>query len=979
MLTRLLVSVLALGGVSRLPAADPDFARDVRPILAQYCFKCHGPDDQARKAKLRLDDRAAALERGAFVPGKPAESELVARIFAADETTMPPPATKLMLTPAQKDILKRWIEVGAVYDPHWAFDRPKRPAVPGMGPSHSVRNPIDSFILARLRKEGLTPSPPAERHTLIRRVYLDLIGLPPTPAEVDAFLKDDSPDAYEKLVDRLLASPHYGERWARRWLDLARYADTNGYEKDRPRSIWPYRDWVIQALNDDLPFDQFTVKQLAGDMLPNATAGDRIATGFHRNTMLNEEGGIDPLEFRFHAMTDRVATTGTVWLGLTLGCAQCHTHKYDPIPHREYYRLFAFLNNADEPELAIPRPDVVAKRKEIEAKVAALVKELPRKFPKDVDPEKAFAEWLKQQEAKVTPWRVVRPVEVSSNLPLLTVQPDDSVLASGDFTKSDEYRMTFRGDFAGVTAVRIEALPDERLPRNGPGIGYYEGPIGDFTLSEITATAGGRPAKFSKGTHTFASGRFTAQAAIDGNPQTGWSVNGAQGKRQVAVFVFDKPLGTAKDLKLKMVFERHYAAGLGRFRVSVTTAKDATAAATPAEVEVALLAGMDAPALREYFHLTTPHLAKAREAIDALRKQLPADTTTLVMRERPPENPRPTFVHHRGEFLQPTDKVEPGTPSFLPPMPAGLPKNRLGFARWLVSSENPLTARVAVNRQWAAFFGRGLVRTTEDFGLQGELPTHPELLDWLAIEFMDQGWSKKKLHKLIVMSGTYRQSSRVTPELNAKDPENKLYARGPRVRLEAELIRDSALKVAGLLSPKMGGPSVFPPQPAGVTEGVYGGGAWTASQGEDRYRRSVYTFAKRTAPFALYTTFDAPSGEACVARRDVSNTALHALFLLNDVVFVEAAQAIGKDLAAQPGTVEQRAKALFRRFVLRAPTEDETKALAAFVRTQRKRFESRELDAGKVAGGGTGDVNERAAWTALARVLLNLDEFVTKN
>ncbi len=964
---RLLLGVLVLGPAAR--AADPDFARDVRPILAQNCFKCHGPDDKARKAKLRLDDRAAAIEKGALTPGKPTESELVARIFAADETIMPPPATKLSLTPAQKDLLKRWVEAGAVYDPHWAFVRPHKA---------KIGNSIDAFIQARLEKEGLKPSPRADKQTLIRRVSLDLIGLPPTPAEVDAFLKDESPDAYEKLVDRFLASPHYGERWARRWLDLARYADTNGYEKDRHRSIWPYRDWVINALNADLPFDQFTVKQLAGDMLPNATTDDRIATGFHRNTMLNEEGGIDPLEFRFHAMTDRVATTGTVWLGLTIGCAQCHTHKYDPLPHREYYGLFAFLNNADEPEMAIPRPDVIAKRKEIEAKMTALVKELPTKFPKDIDPEKAFAEWLKQERAKATPWRVVRPAEVSSNLPLLTLQPDDSVFASGDFTKSDDYRLTLRGDFAGVTAVRIEALPDERLPRGGPGIGYYEGPIGDFTLSEISASADGKPAKFAKATHTFASGGFTSQAAIDGNPQTGWSVSGGQGKRQVAVFVFDKPLA-AKELMLKMIFERHFAAGLGRFRVAVTTTKDPIAVATPAEVEAALLANKESLALRDYFYLTTPHLAKAREAIDALRKQLPGDTTTLVLRERPSENPRPTFIHHRGEFLQPTDKVSPLTPAFLPPMPADLPKNRLGFAKWLVAPENPLTARVTVNRQWAAFFGRGLVRTTEDFGLQGELPTHPELLDWLAVEFVERGWSMKKLHKLIVMSATYQQASRVTPELKAKDPENKLYARGPRVRLEAEIIRDAALKVAGLLAPKVGGPSVFPPQPAGVTEGVYGGGAWNASQGEDRYRRSLYTYAKRTAPFALYTTFDAPSGEACVARRDVSNTALHALFLLNDVVFVEAAQAIGKTVAAQPGTIEARAKTLFRQFVLREPTGDETKALVAFVQAEKKQFEAKELDAAKVAGAGTGDVNERAAWTALARVLLNLDEFVTKN
>ena len=993
---RLQFTSLVICVLSAMPtmAAEPDFARDVRPILAQFCFKCHGPDEKARKAELRLDDRQRAIDHGAFVPGKPEESELVERVFATEaDKVMPPPSTKTVLTHAQKQILKEWIAAGAVYKPHWAFVKPVRPLVPAV-PGKGIRNPIDSFVRERLRQTGLTPAAEAQRSTLIRRVSLDLTGLPPNPQEVDAFEKDRSPDAYEKLVDRLLASPQYGERWARRWLDLARYADTNGYEKDRPRSIWPYRDWVINALNADMPFDQFTIKQLAGDLLPGATAVDRIATGFHRNTMLNEEGGIDPLEFRFNAMTDRVATTGTVWLGMTVGCAQCHTHKFDPIPHKEYYQFFACLNNCDEPQMNVPAPAVEAARAEIESRIARLIADLPNQFPasfgqgeerhKKIDA--AFVEWLEHKRKEIVPWQILRPFQATSNSPLLTIQPDESLFVSGDLTKSDEYKLLFKGDFAGVTAIRVEAIPDARLPNGGPGSVFYEGAGGDFTLSEINALANGKPAKFVKATHTHAAGRYTAQAAIDGNPQTGWSIDGGQGRRQVAVFCFEKPLGQTSELGLKMLFERHFAADIGRFRIAVSRAPNPEAQATPPDIEQLLLmpessyVPQEFLKLREQFYLETPLLAAARKSIDAIRKQMPALPTTLVMRERPPENPRPTFVHNRGEFLQPKERVTPGTFTFLPTPQTARPVDRMILARWLVGRDQPLTARVTVNRQWAAFFGRGLVRTTEDFGYQGEMPSHPELLDWLAIEFMDEGWSLKKLHRLIVTSATYRQDSRIRPGLPAQDASNILLARGPRVRIEAEMVRDSALSVADLLCTKIGGPSVFPPQPASVTtEGTYGAIQWRASTGEDRYRRSLYTFSKRTAPFALYTTFDAPSGEACVARRDVSNTPMHALSLLNDVTFVEASQAIGRTFAGLPDPVELRVRELFRRFVGRDPNATELTKLVAFLEAVRSRCERKEVDAKKIAGNDSAGFIERAAWTSLARALMNLDEFVTKN
>ena len=979
---------------ARAGAAGPDFARDVRPILAQFCFKCHGPDEKARKADLRLDDRKVALDLGVIVPGKPDESELVRRICASEASKiMPPTATKTALDVKQKQILIDWIAAGAVFKPHWAFVKPVLPAIPAVRET-GINNSIDAFVRARLAQEGLSPAPPADKARLIRRVSLDLVGLPPTPEEATRFVNDSSPDAYERLVDRLLASPQYGERWARRWLDLARYSDTNGYEKDRPRSIWPYRDWVINSLNADMPFDQFTIKQLAGDLLPNASIEDRIATGFHRNTMLNEEGGIDPLEYRFHAMTDRVATTGTVWLGLTVGCAQCHTHKFDPIPHKEYYQFFACLNNCDEPQIDVPLPAIAEQRHQLESRIAELTAHLPNRFGSefgtgherqhkiDVD----FAEWLKKAREKSTSWKILRPIKATSNSPLLSLQPDSSIFVSGDLTKSDEYALRFNEGFTGARAIRVEALPDARLPNGGPGAVFYEGPIGDFTLSEIRAAVDGKSAKFAKAMHSFASGGFAAQAAIDGNPQTGWSIAGGQGKRHVAVFVFEKPLEPGDALVVKMLFERHFAADIGRFRISVCSTDPVEASERPEAIEslLALPESNFTPEqfedLRRQFYLETRDLARARKEIEDLRKQMPSYPTTLVMRERPPENRRATFVHNRGEFLQPKEKVDPGTFSFLPAPAAAGGLDRLGFARWLVNRDQPLTARVTVNRQWAAFFGRGIVRTTEDFGYQGEMPSDPELLDWLAIYLMDQDWSLKKLHRLIVTSATYKQDSRVSAEMLERDAANVLLARGPRVRIEAEMVRDSALQVAGLLSDKMGGPSVFPPQlPSVTTEGTYGPMQWRASLGEDRYRRSLYTFSKRTAPFALFSTFDAPSGEACVARRDVSNTAMHALFLLHDVTFVEASQAIGKTFSRRPGSLAHRVRELFERSVSRPPSTIDLQKLIGFYDGVKARCQRGELDAGKIAGGEGTDVTERAAWTALARAIMNLDEFVTKD
>ena len=1013
---RVVISATLFGYLASIvTAADVQFTRDVRSILSKHCFKCHGPDEATRESGLRLDLREAAIApadsgAAALVPAKPDESELIRRILSTDTAEMmPPPEANLPLTDEQKKVLRDWIAAGAEYQQHWAFVKPQRPGLPSVKQTAWPTNAVDHFVLSRLEQEGLSPAAEADRHTLIRRVYLDLIGVPPTPEEADAFAADTSPDAYEKVIDRLLASPHYGERWARPWLDLARYADTNGYEKDRVRSIWPYRDWVINALNADMPFDQFTIEQLAGDMLPNTTIDQRIATGFHRNTMINEEGGIDPLEFRFHAMTDRVATTATVWLGLTLGCAQCHTHKYDPIPHSEYYAFMALLDNADEPEIDIPRPEITAKREEILAQIAAAEVELANQFPLEEAKadaaqnapaaaggteteavrrkqylDRKFDEWVKAEATRVVSWTPIAPAKATSNLPKLEVLPDASVLSSGDQTKRDVYELELSSPLKNITAIRLEALPDDRLPKHGPGRVYYEGPHGDFFLSELKVSAGGAPIKFSAASHTFADGKHAADKAIDGDPLTGWAINGGQGKAHTAVFKLAEPLADASALKLDMIFERYYAAGMGRFRVSVT---DDPKAGEPSKAPAGVAELLGKPAdtwsaenrdmVLRYYLSVAPELAKAREAIDKLRAGLPAYPTTLVMTERPVDYPRSTYRRHRGEFLQPAEKVEPNVLSMLPPLPAEAPRNRLALARWLVDPQNPLVARVTMNRHWAYLFGRGLVRTTADFGFQGESPSHPELLDYLASEFIQQGWSMKKMHRLIVTSAAYKQSSHITPTMLEKDSENILLARGPRRRLEAELIRDAALKASGLLSEKLGGPSVFPPQPASVTsEGAYGKLEWKVSEGEDRYRRGLYTFAKRTAPFAMFTTFDAPSGEACTPRRDVSNTPLQALTLLNDTVFVEAARAMGRIAADASMSPQDGARLLFRRALVREPNSDELKLLTDFYTAQKGRFERGDLNAEKVAGTAEGELVERASWTTVARALLNVDEFI---
>lgn len=969
------VLVIFAGNFNALEADDAvSYSRDIRPILSGKCFACHGPDEEAREAELRLDSFEDATrgdaESAAIVPGKPSNSELIRRVLSDDpDEQMPPPSSNKSLTEEQKRLLQRWIDSGAKYEQHWSFIRPTLPAIPEVADVDWASNEIDRFILARLEAEGLSPTKAADVRTLIRRVHLDLIGLPPSPKEADEWLTrlTDADGrfnvrAYAELVDHLLGMPQYGERWARRWLDLARYADTNGYEKDRDRTMWPYRDWVVRALNADMRFDQFTIEQVAGDMLPDTTVDQKIATGFHRNTMLNEEGGIDPLEFRFYAMTDRVATTGTTWLGLTTGCCQCHTHKYDPITHREYYGLMAFLNNADEPDLNLPAPAAEQRHRNSLAQAEQLLAELSDQWP-GADPDKretalqkSFNAWLKTERQFAVDWQALRPSKLKSNLPHLAVQDDGSVFASGDTTKFDTYELSFDNFPAGTTALRLEALPDERLPAHGPGSTYYEGRKGDFFLNEFALSIDGRPLKITSASHSYAKNQFgrnpvSAALTIDGDYQTGWSAASRPGERSVAVYNLATPVEAGKKVDLKMTFGRHFASSFGRFRLSATTADGLKVARewTP-KIENLLKASPSSITyeqrllLKKEFLLNAPQVAKHAEKIRQLKRR-PASIEIPVLAERPGENPRPTFLHNRGEYLQPKDRIEARVPEALHGFPPNAPKNRLEFSRWLVSRDNPLTARVVANRHWAAFFGTGIVKTLDDFGMQGESPSHPELLDWLAVTLMEDGWSIKKLHRKIVLSKTYQQSSDFSTSPSATNQvmksglsETRLLARFPRTRLEAEILRDVVLKSAGLLSLKQGGPPVRPPQPDGISEASFGRPKWRASTGEDRHRRSIYTYQKRTAPFAMLTTFDAPSGEACVARRDVSNTALQALTLLNDEMFLEAARALGGKLAVNETDDASRIALAFQRVMTRPPSETETARLSTFVESQRGRI-----------------------------------------
>ena len=975
-----LIFVCVSGLTSR--AEDLTYDRHIRPILAKHCFVCHGPDPDARQADLRLDQAESAYEdRGGYAaikPGDPAASELIVRVTTGDDDLrMPPSDSHSPLSSNQIELLTAWIRGGAKYEAHWAFVPPKRPAIPEVDNAAWCRNPIDRFVLARMNSNGLSPSPQASRVELVRRLHLDLLGVTPTPGEVERFVNDDRPGAYERLVDDLLSSPDYAQRFARPWLDLARYSDTNGYEKDRPRTIWPYRDWVINALNADMPFDQFSIEQIAGDMLENASVDQRIATGFHRNTMINEEGGIDPQEYRFYSIVDRVATTGTIWMGLTTGCAQCHTHKYDPITHTDYYALFALLNHADEPDLVVPNDQIDQQRQElqqlIDRETAKIVREHLPEFSRiqsvantDEQPlAKGFAKWVSAQQEAARHWRPLRPSQMTTTMPKLTVLDDASILASGDVTKREVYQLTFHLTQADLPAksLRIEVLPHPSLPAGGPGVAFYEGRRGDFFLSEVTAKHAGQRLELQDPTHsygkiTIGSGGARAENVIDGEGSTGWSTSGHEGKRNQLVLNFDAVITTPGEFELELLFERHFAAALGHFRVSICS-QEAVASKLSDQLETQLLEPLTQASyqsLAVQYVLSSESFKSLRGSIDRWQRQMPAYVRTMALQQQSREDYRVTRRHHRGEYLQQKEVVQPGIPAVFGGLGESVTADRLSLAKWLVSRKNPLVARVVVNRAWREFFGTGIVRTAGDYGTQSEPPSHPRLIDWLAEEVRQGDWSMKRLHRQIVTSSTYRQS---VGRVSDVDPDNRLLSSFPYRRCNAETIRDSFLTASGLMHRQIGGPSVYPPQPSSVSQLAYGNPKWNVSGGADRYRRSLYTFGKRTAPFAAYLTFDGPTGEQCLPRRQESTTPLQALTLLNDQMFMEIATGLAESVmreVADDYAPEVLATRMFRRVLVRSPSKQELEDLLEFYRSNQ---------------------SHPKVWALLARAILNTDEAIT--
>jgi hypothetical protein len=1013
-----------------------DVPQKAEAILRENCFECHG--EKRKRGSLRLDSRAAAVRGGVSGPAIAShnsnESLLIRRVRGlGDQKRMPLDGEPL--TPEQIEVLGAWIDGGAKWpdgaerlseqteQKHWSYVAPVRPALPQVSDESWVRNPIDRFVLTRLDREGMKPSPPADRSTLLRRVFLDLIGLPPTIEQANRFLSDARPDAYERLVDELLVSPHYGERWARPWLDLARYADSNGYEKDRLRTIWPYRDWVIRALNDDMPFDQFTIEQLAGDLLPEATIEQRIATGFHRNSMINEEGGSDPEEYRCHVAADRVNTTATVWLGSTIACAQCHNHKFDPFTQKEYYQLFAFFNNTPDEvrrtetndilensvKLTIPLPDEAAVRERIDELEAALDAET-------AELESAQNAW-EQEVTRGAAWSELPLITAESHGgAALTPQVDGSLLAEGERPDKDAYALIVECPLSQITAFRLETLTTGGTDTPGPG----RTPHGNFVLSEIRvnlipaadSSPDGTPGDRAVAWHSAAADHsqpdFAVTAAIDGNVRTGWAIAGEFGKPHSAVFVPTHPLENTRGAIFHIVLDQQYGGKhtIGRFRIMATDDRgDVSRYLLPQPIREivaiprAARSGEQRSEVRRYYRSVTPLLLAQRDELASLRRRLDGRVNTLVMQELP--QPRETFVHTRGDFLQRGEQVEPSVPRVLAPTrlnPTAARPNRLDLARWLVHRENPLTARVTMNRVWEQYFGCGLVATSEDFGVQGEPPSHPELLDWLATEFTEPGpsldgssvpaadaWRLKRLHRLIVLSATYRQSSVVTPELLARDPHNRLLARGARFRLEAELLRDQALAASGLLSRKIGGPSVMPYQVDGVWNGSRNAYNWTTSGGDDRYRRGIYTFWRRSTPYPSFVSFDAPNREVTCTRRPRTNTPLQALTTLNDPEFVTPAAALARRMLREGGAApESRAAFGFRAVLARAPRSDESDRLVALYQQQLDHFRKDGVAAETLAATGSSDAvpssntAELAAWTVVANVLLNLDETLTR-
>lgn len=966
-----------------------DFQLDIRPLLSDTCWRCHGPDSQTREANLRLDTFEGAVTGGdsgpAIVPGNPEESLIVERLRAHGSDRMPPEDVAPAWSEESIAKLSAWIAQGAVYEPHWSFRPIVKPQLSAASHAFGGVGPIDVWVREVIAQRGLVPSSEADRETLLRRLSLDLRGLPADREELHRFMSDSAPDAYERLVDRMLASPHFGERWGRHWLDQARYADSHGYTVDGERTMWPYRDWVINAINSDLPFDQFTIEQLAGDLLPEPSVDQLVATGFHRNTLINQEGGSDAEQFRVEAVVDRVNTTGAVWLGLTVACAQCHNHKYDPLTQAEFYQFYAFFNsgrdvNNDGATVSVPNPQQEALLKQAQERLAAatsLLEQYDRENPeaaRTIDPIQAAALRTASES-----WQAFVAQEASAQSEIKLDQlPDGSWLASGPVAPSDEYRVRLKvADPVVVTAIRIEALTDSSLPQTGPG----RASNGNFVLSELELRdAQATPRVFADAIADHSQDNYPVVHALDGNPTTGWAINvktnsevGPLNSNRTAWFALSSGMALEADstIELQLVFGNQPAGyPLGRFRISFSTLD-------PIEL------GFSNPKRQQLVR----SMESAKQERETLSRQVPR---SLIMADLP--EARPSFVLLRGDFLRHGDPVEPQTPSWLPPLELTQEKsraNRLDLARWLVSSDQPLTPRVTVNRLWMQLFGKGLVETENDFGAQGSTPSHPRLLEFLAADLIERQWSRKSLLREMVTSATYRQSSYVSSELAARDPSNQWLARQSRVRVESEIVRDVALAASGAITRRIGGPSVHPPQSDGVYAFTQRVMSWPESQGADRYRRGMYTFFYRSAPYPLLTTFDAPKFETVCTRRVRSNTPLQSLTLANDPAFLELAGYWGWQMSLSNLSEDEIIEAMFSDGLGRAPNDSEREALLVFAAQERQRFSS-DLSARdqwlKSIGSSRWPMvaepddrsTEVAVWASVARVVFNLDEFVTR-
>lgn len=1023
----MLLLVAALASVL-LPAAE--FNRDIRPILSDRCFSCHGPDSVNRQAGLRLDQEASAKSKlrsnnTAIVPRDLAQSELWKRITTDKTALRMPPAYsgREALTDNEIALIREWIEQGAEWQKHWSFIPPVRAAAPAVKQTARVRNPIDAFILNKLEQQGLKPSEEASKYILIRRLSLDLTGLPPTPSEVSSFVNDTDPAAYERVVDRLLASPRYAERMAIRWLEAARYADTNGYQSDGERSMWRWRDWVLNAFQRNMPFDQFTIQQIAGDLLPSATLEQKIASGFHRNHRTNAEGGIVEEEFRVEYVADRVETTSTVWLGLTLGCARCHDHKYDPLAQKDFYQMFAFFNNTpdrglvynfgnEEPFLQAPTPEHLRVRAELSEKVTAAERKWTGLAEKIKKTQKSWEKEIAKSEigtwdvpdGHVVTWKL----DESDKLPVVAGKIGNAIRLDGSNrfeAESATAKFDYKDPFSFAAWIKPEAENGTILSKSED---YWEGEGHQWFLHEgklrLHITRRFTDISLQLETKTKVKLNEWQHVAItyDGYRKGAGVHIYVDGQPQPINILFDEltyPLGPKEPWRIGSGPGPKY-----NFRGAIDDVRIFKIALSPEQIStLPLLQKMGeiaripekqrSGAQNNKLHLcflATAAGSDIKEAQASLekahteyRKYDESIPTVMVMKEQP--GIRDSFILKRGAYDAHGDKVTASTPSALPGLRPDWPRNRLGLAQWLVDRGNPLTARVAVNRYWQMLFGTGLVKTVEDFGSQGEWPIHGELLDWLAVEFMDQGWNTKGILKTIVMSTTYRQSSRLTQELLQKDPENRLLARGPRLRLSAEMVRDQALLASGLLVEKMGGPSVKPYQPPGLWQELMGGRGYVADKGQGLYRRSLYTYWKRTVAPPSMITFDSPTRESCMVRESRTNTPLQALNLMNDVTYLEASRKLAERLLSEGGaTGGDRIRYGFRLVLSREPKPDETQVMAKLLDQFSSKYSANEAEAKSFLQQGESPVDSKydpkvlAAYTSIASLLLNLDEAVTK-